>query len=87
MDLALNNLQRLIRHKTQPTIINWLPFTFCPVLGHHQGGVYCKSYMTFAFTLLLHTCLAFIFKFGSIKINTKMCRQSLSILFNEIYIN
>ena len=36
------------------------PSTFCPVLGHHQGCVYCKSGVTFVCTLLLCKCLLLI---------------------------
>ena len=31
----------------EPPIINWFPRTFCPILGHHQWGVYCKSDLIF----------------------------------------
>ena len=41
-------------------ISNCYPSTFYPILGHHQGCVYCKSNMTFACTLLLCKCLSFI---------------------------
>ena len=35
---------------------NWYPRTFCLILGHHQGCLYCKSNVTFAWTLLLCKC-------------------------------
>ena len=41
-------------------IINWLPSTFCLILGHHQGCVYCKSDELFACTSLLCKCWTFI---------------------------
>ena len=41
-------------------IINCYRSTFCPILGHHQGCVYCKRDETFACTLLLYKCLLFI---------------------------
>ena len=34
-------------------IANCYPSAFCSILGHHQGCVYYKSDVTFAFTLLL----------------------------------
>ena len=42
MDLALNNLQRLICHKTNQTkgAINSNPSTFSSDLNHYQGNVY-----------------------------------------------
>ena len=41
-------------------IIICYPSTFCLILGHHLGFVYCKSDVTFACTLLLCKCLLFI---------------------------
>ena len=41
-------------------ITNCYPFTFCLILGYHQGCVYCKSNLTFACTLLFCKCLLFI---------------------------
>ena len=37
----------------KPTVINWFPSTFWPILGHHQGCFYCKKDVTFACTQLL----------------------------------
>ena len=34
--------------------INWFFSTFGLILDHHQGCVYCKSYMAFVCTLLLY---------------------------------
>ena len=31
------------------SIIVYIPSTFCPTLGHHQGRIYYKSYVTFVF--------------------------------------
>ena len=41
-------------------ITNCYPSTFCLILGHHQGCVYCKRDVTFACTLLLCKCLLFM---------------------------
>ena len=41
-------------------ITNSYPSTFCPILGHYQRCVYCKSNVTFACTLLLCKCSLFI---------------------------
>ena len=35
------------------SIIVYIPSTFCPTLGHHQGRIYYKSDVTFVFALLL----------------------------------
>ena len=35
------------------SIIVYLPSTFCPTLGHHQGRIYYKNDVTFVCTLLL----------------------------------
>ena len=37
----------------KPSIITCFPSTFCPISGHHQRRIYCKSNITFACTLLL----------------------------------
>ena len=29
------------------SIVIWIPSTFCPTLGHHQGRIYYKSDVTF----------------------------------------
>ena len=34
------------------SIIVYIPSTFCPTLGHHQGRIYYKSDETFVFALL-----------------------------------
>ena len=37
-----------------PSIINWFPCAFCPILGHYPGwGLHCKSNVTFTCILLL----------------------------------
>ena len=36
------------------SIIVYIPSTFCPTLGHHQGRIYYKSDVTFVFALLLY---------------------------------
>ena len=41
-------------------ITNCYSSTFCPILGHHQGCVYCESDVTFACKLLFCKCLLFI---------------------------
>ena len=35
------------------SIIVYIPCTFCPTLGHHQGRIYYESDVTFVFALLL----------------------------------
>ena len=32
------------------SIVVYIPSTFCPTLGHHQGRIYYKSDVTFVFT-------------------------------------
>ena len=46
------DIRRYLINKT--SIINFFPSTFCPILGHHYGCVYCKSDVTFACTLQLN---------------------------------
>ena len=66
-------------------IVVCIPSTFCPTLGHHQGRIYYKSYVTFV--LAYYSCvrtslplkiMAFAFKCNSV--NTASSYRHLSTL-------
>ena len=57
------------------SIVIYIPYTFCPTLGHHQGRIYNKSDVTFVFAYYYYVraslpfkCIAFAFKWVSIYI-------------------
>ena len=64
MHISLNNIDIFYsiwwKLVDETPITNCYPNTFCPILGDHQGCVYCKRDVTFAGTLLLFKCLLFI---------------------------
>ena len=51
-------------------LINWFPSSFCSILGHHQGCVYCKSDKIFAYILLLCKCWTFIIYAGVLSVRS-----------------
>ena len=53
----------------KPSLISYLPSTFCPTMGHHQGRMYYKSDVNFVCTLLL--CK---------NVSMKKCCQNIHIL-------
>ena len=55
------------------SIVIYIPSTFCPTLGHHQGRIYYKSDVTFVFANYYYVkaslplkSIAFAFKWVSI---------------------
>ena len=84
------------------SIVVCIPSTFCPTLGHHQGRIYYKSDVTFVLAnyYCVRTSLPFDdgqyinqFPPNTIKvireferIQKKICRHKMSIMFNEICI-
>ena len=41
------------------SIVVCIPSTFCPTLGHHQGRIYYKSYVTFVLAYYYYVRAAF----------------------------
>ena len=55
------------------SIVIYIPSTFCPTLGHHQGRIYCKNDITFVLAYYYYVraslplkSIAFAFKWVSI---------------------
>ena len=51
---SLHQCYRILQELAYKTPkINWFPSVFCPILGYHQGCVYCKIDVNFTCILLL----------------------------------
>ena len=65
MNIALNNIDMFgsIRRELvdETPITNSYPSIFCLILGHHQGCVYCKNDVTFAYTLQLSVVYLYLY--------------------------
>ena len=73
------------------SIVACIPSTFCPTLGHHQGRIYYKestrdtcNYGQYLNQFPPNT-IKVIREFE--RIQKKICRHKMSIMFNEICIN
>ena len=80
------------------SIVVCIPSTFCRILGHHQGRIYYKSLLqspaestrdTYNYGQYLNqfppNTIKVIREFE--RIQKKICRHKMSIMFNEICIN